>query len=62
VGGVIAPPALTREDNMIDNDYAWTSFIRKADTKHLSEEELKQMVSELTMAVASVCFAHGIHN
>jgi len=46
---------------MLEN-YVWTSYIRKADAQHLSDEELKQMVSELTMAVQSVCFAHGIHN
>ena len=61
MGGVIAPPTLTREDSMLEN-YVWTSYIRKADAQHLSDEELKQMVSELTMAVQSVCFAHGIHN
>lgn len=62
MGGVIAPPTLIREDNMMDNDYVWTCFIRKTDAQHLSDDELKEMTSELQMAVASVCFAHGIHN
>ena len=47
---------------MIENGYVWTCFIRKADTNHLSDDELKEMTAELQMAVASVCFAHGIHN
>jgi hypothetical protein len=46
---------------MLEN-YAWTSYIRKADVQHLSDEELKQMTSELTMAVQAICFTHGIHN
>lgn len=62
MGGEIAPPTLTREDCMIENNYVWTCFIRKADTNHLSDDELKEMTAELQMAVASVCFAHGIHN
>jgi hypothetical protein len=47
---------------MLENDYIWTCFIRKADTKHLSDEELKEMKSELQMAVQAICFTHGIHN
>lgn len=47
---------------MIDNDYVWTCFIRKVDAEHLSDDELKEMTSELQMAVQAVCFTHGIHN
>lgn len=43
-------------------EYAWTSYIRKSDTQSLSDDELKQMVSELNMAVQAICFTHGIHN
>jgi hypothetical protein len=43
-------------------EYVWTSFIRKSEVENLSQEEIKEMVSELSLAVQSVCFAHGIHN
>jgi hypothetical protein len=47
---------------MLENNYVWTCFIRKADAGHLSDDELKQMTSELTMAVQAICYTHGIHN
>ncbi len=62
MGGEIAPPTLTREDSMLENNYVWTCFIRKADAQHLSDDELKEMTSELQMAVQAICFTHGIHN
>ncbi len=43
-------------------EYVWTSFIRKSDVNNLSESEIKEMVMELSLAVQSVCYAHGIHN
>jgi hypothetical protein len=46
---------------MLEN-YTWTSYIRKQDTEHLSDEEIKQMVTELNSAVGSICFEYGIHN
>jgi hypothetical protein len=43
-------------------DYDWTSYISKRDTKHLSDEETKQMITELNSAVGRICFEYGIHN
>lgn len=43
-------------------DYDWTSYVSKRDTKHLSDEELKQMILELTAAVQGICFKYGVHN
>ena len=43
-------------------DYDWTSYISKRDTKHLSDEQVKEMVKELNSAVVSICFEYGIHN
>ena len=50
-----------REDTMLEN-YTWTSYIRKQDTQHLSDEEIKQMTTELSSAVSRICFEYGIHN
>jgi hypothetical protein len=46
---------------MLEN-YTWTSYIRKQDTEHLSDEEIKQMTTELSSAVSRICFEYGIHN
>jgi len=43
-------------------DYDWTSYISKKETKHLSDEQVKEMVIKLTSAVGSICFEYGIHN
>jgi hypothetical protein len=43
-------------------EFSWTSYIRKFETEHLSDEELKQMVKELDVEVQRVCFEYGIHN
>jgi len=46
----------------MSDKYVWSSFIREADVKNLPEQEILEMVSELIMAVQSICYAHGIHN
>jgi len=43
-------------------DYDWTSYISKRQTKHLSDEQVKEMVRKLTSAVQKVCWEYGIHN
>jgi hypothetical protein len=71
VGGVIAPPTPTqrgttmevRTDRRFYKDIMlWEASIKKSDVPNLSDEQIKNLMTDLGLALQSVLWNYGIHN
>ena len=71
MGGVIAPPTPTqrgttmevRTDRRFYKDIMlWEASIKKSDVPNLSDEQIKNLMTDLGLALQSVLWNYGIHN
>ena len=71
MGGVIAPPTPTqrgttmevRTDRRFYKDIMlWEASLKKSDVADLSDEQVKELTMELSVALQGVLWNYGIHN
>ena len=71
MGGVTAPPTPTqrgttmevRTDRRFYKDIMlWEASIKKSDVPNLSDEQIKNLMTDLGLALQSVLWNYGIHN
>jgi len=71
VGGVIAPPTPTqrgttmevRTDRRFYKDIMlWEASLKKSDVADLSDEQIKELTTELSVALQGILWNYGIHN
>jgi hypothetical protein len=71
VGGVIAPPTPTqrgttmevRTDRRFYKDIMlWEASLKKSDVADLSDEQVKELTTELSVALQGILWNYGIHN
>jgi len=71
VGGVIAPPTPTqrgttmevRTDRRFYKDIMlWEASLKKSDVADLNDEQIKELTTELSVALQGILWNYGIHN
>jgi len=71
VGGVTAPPTPTqrgttmevRTDRRFYKDIMlWEASLKKSDVADLSDEQVKELTTELSVALQGILWNYGIHN
>ena len=71
MGGVIAPPTPTqrgttmevRTDRRFYKDIMlWEASLKKSDVADLSDEQIKELTTELSVALQGILWNYGIHN
>ncbi len=71
MGGVIAPPTPTqrgttmevRTDRRFYKDIMlWEASLKKSDVADLSDEQVKELTTELSVALQGILWNYGIHN
>ena len=71
MGGVIAPPTPTqrgttmevRTDRRFYKDIMlWEASLKKSDVADLNDEQIKELTTELSVALQGILWNYGIHN
>jgi len=71
VGGVIAPPTPTQRGTTMEvttdrrfykDIMLWEASIKKSDVPDLSDEQVKELTTELSVALQGILWNYGIHN
>ena len=71
MGGVITPPTPTQRGTTMEvttdrrfykDIMLWEASIKKSDVPDLSDEQVKKLTMELSLALQSVLWNYGIHN
>lgn len=71
MGGVTAPPTPTqrgttmevRTDRRFYKDIMlWEASLKKSDVADLSDEQVKELTTELSVALQGILWNYGIHN
>jgi len=71
VGGVIAPPTPTQRGTIMEiatdrrfykDIMLWEASIKKSDVPDLSDEQVKELTTELSVALQGILWNYGIHN
>jgi hypothetical protein len=71
VGGVIAPPTPTQRGTTMEiatdrrfykDIMLWEASLKKSDVADLSDEQVKELTTELSVALQGILWNYGIHN
>jgi len=71
VGGVIAPPTPTQRGTTMEiatdrrfykDIMLWEASLKKSDVADLSDEQIKELTTELSVALQGILWNYGIHN
>ena len=71
MGGVIAPPTPTQRGTTMEiatdrrfykDIMLWEASLKKSDVADLSDEQVKELTTELSVALQGILWNYGIHN
>ena len=71
MGGVTAPPTPTQRGTIMEiatdrrfykDIMLWEASIKKSDVPDLSDEQVKELTTELSVALQGILWNYGIHN
>jgi len=71
VGGVIAPPTPTQRGTTMEiatdrrfykDIMLWEASLKKSDVADLNDEQIKELTTELSVALQGILWNYGIHN
>lgn len=71
MGGVIAPPTPTQRGTTMEiatdrrfykDIMLWEASLKKSDVADLSDEQIKELTTELSVALQGILWNYGIHN
>ncbi len=71
MGGVIAPPTPTQRGTIMEiatdrrfykDIMLWEASLKKSDVADLSDEQIKELTTELSVALQGILWNYGIHN
>jgi len=71
VGGVIAPPTPTQRGTIMEiatdrrfykDIMLWEASLKKSDVADLNDEQIKELTTELSVALQGILWNYGIHN
>ena len=71
MGGVIAPPTPTQRGTTMEiatdrrfykDIILWEASLKKSDVADLNDEQIKELTTELSVALQGILWNYGIHN
>ena len=71
MGGVIAPPTPTQRGTTMEiatdrrfykDIMLWEASLKKSDVADLNDEQIKELTTELSVALQGILWNYGIHN
>ena len=71
MGGVIAPPTPTQRGTIMEiatdrrfykDIMLWEASLKKSDVADLNDEQIKELTTELSVALQGILWNYGIHN